>query len=238
AHAWVEVLTPEGWRTFDPTSGRGADTASTGYGLWQQAKHFFNWLEFTYASNVIAYDNDSRENLIQAVESRMTRPLYAGVNEGWFSRRLWDFKLFRLLADPGAVPVSSAAVVLGLALAAAGGVWGLRRWRLRRRAARIGLDALPEADRLRLARQLGFYDDLLQILARRQIVRPGHLTPLEFARSLLFLPANAYETVRRLTEVFYGVRYGGRELNAGLRHRLGRVIARLDDELGPPAGAR
>ncbi len=42
-----------------------------------------------------------------------------------------------------------------------------------------------------------------------------------------------YETVGRLTEVFYRVRYGGQELSGGLRRRLGRVIARLDEELGP-----
>ncbi len=84
----------------------------------------------------------------------------------------------------------------------------IRRWQLRRRAARIGLDALPPAEQLRLARQLGFYDDLLRILERRQIERPAHLTPLEFAKSLLHLPAGAYRSVRRLTEVFYRVRYG------------------------------
>ena len=233
AHAWVEVLTPDGWKTFDPTSSRGAESSEYNYGLYQQARHFFNWLEFTYANNVIAYDNDSRENLIQAVESQMTRPLYAGVNEGWITRRITDSKLYRMLTDPGSTAVRWLTAAVALAAAALAGRWFYRRWQLRRRAARAGLDALPEHERLRLARQLGFYDDLLRILERRRIARAEHETPLEFARGLLFLPTGTYETVRRLTEVFYRVRYGGQDLSGGLRRRLGRVIARLDEELGP-----
>ena len=53
----------------------------------------------------------------------------------------------------------------------------------------IGLDALPADERMRLARQLGFYDQLVQLLERRGLVRPHHLTPMEFSESLSFLPA-------------------------------------------------
>ena len=106
---------------------------------------------------------------------------------------------------------------------------------MRRRAARIGLEALPPGEQLRLARQLGFYDDLLQLLARHQITRPRHLTPLEFARSLAFLPATAYETVHRLTRMFYRVRFGKAELDAGQRRRLATTIGRLAAELTPGA---
>ena len=106
---------------------------------------------------------------------------------------------------------------------------------LRRRAARIGLENLSTSDRVRLLRQLGFYDDLLQLLARRQIARPKHLTPLEFSQSLLYLPSQAYDTIRRLTEVFYRVRYGEYELSPSLRRRLDTVITQLGDALGPPA---
>ena len=45
AHAWVEVLTPEGWRTFDPTSGRDANGGRTDSSMWQKMKHLFDWLE-------------------------------------------------------------------------------------------------------------------------------------------------------------------------------------------------
>ena len=45
----------------------------------------------------------------------------------------------------------------------------VQRYRLGRRAARIGLGALPAPDRLRLARKLAFYDELMRVLARHGI---------------------------------------------------------------------
>jgi hypothetical protein len=111
-------------------------------------------------------------------------------------------------------------------------VW--ERALLRRRAARIGIVALPEAQQFRLARQLRFYDDMLRLLRRHRIARPPHETPLEFSRSLTFLPADAYDTVQRLTTLFYKVRYGGAELPAPRQRRLVAVLARLGDELAGP----
>jgi hypothetical protein len=131
-------------------------------------------------------------------------------------------------------------VMVGLILLTLVGFIGwflLEKWTLRRRAARIGLEALPPSEQLRLARQLGFYDDLMKLLARHQISRPRHLTALEFSRSLTFLPAAAFETVRRLTQLYNRVRFGDAELDGGQRRRLGTVISRLEGELGALAAA-
>ena len=52
------------------------------------------------------------------------------------------------------------------------------------------------------------------------------------------MAAGAYETVRRLTQMFYRVRFGDAELDAGQRRRLATTIVRLADELAPrPAHA-
>lgn len=234
AHAWVEVLTTDGWKTFDPTSGRGDETANHDYGMWQQARHLFDWLESAYTNNVIYYNNESRDNLIQTMETQMNRPLYAGVNQGWITGRIKDWQLYQALADPSGGAVGGLIAVAALVTAGWYARKALRRWRLRQRAERIGLDALPPEERLRLARQLGFYDDLLLLLERRQIRRAAHQTPLEFARSLLYLPADAYETIHRLTELFYRVRYGQQNLSGGLRKRVSAVVAKLDADLGAP----
>jgi len=111
-------------------------------------------------------------------------------------------------------------------------VW--EKYRLRRRAARIGLDALPASDQLKLARQLGFYDDLMQLLERHQIVRPSHLTPWEFSESLAYLPNETFETIRRLTAIFYQIRYGRRELTVPRQRLLGNVIQRLQQFMQTP----
>ena len=227
AHAWVEVRTPEGWQTFDPTSGNEVGAAQVT--MWQRIRHVLDYVEFTYANSVIAFDNANQENLVNNVETRMTNTMYQGV--GWLaSLKAW------LASDRIDYITSHVVFVLvGLILLALVGFvfWFLlEKWTLRRRAARIGLEALSPAEQLRLARQLAFYDDLLQLLAGHNVHRPRHLTPMEFSRSLTFLPATAYETVRRLTGIFYRVRYGGAELDAGRQRRLIEVIGRLERELG------
>jgi hypothetical protein len=108
-----------------------------------------------------------------------------------------------------------------------------QRLRLTRRARRIGLDALGGSEARRLARQLGFYDELTRILERRNIERPPHQTPLEFGQSLNFLPYEAYQTIVRLTNIFYRIRFGNARLSAGQRRSLGRVIDRLQQQLLP-----
>ena len=236
AHSWVEVLTlgPDGaprWRTFDPTSATEDGAARAG--LWQKVKHLFDFLEFTYAKSVIAYDYENRENLMSGVNHAVQNTTQRGSQSlnsfrDWFDAKGWGVSS----------NVISGIVVL-IALALAGSVlWFVaERWALRRRAARIGLDKLSDADQMRLVRQLGFYDDLVRLLARHHISRPRHLTPLEFSRTLLHLPSEAYDTIRRLTQVFYRVRYGHAELSGGQQRRLGTVISRLEQRLGAPSAA-
>jgi hypothetical protein len=104
-----------------------------------------------------------------------------------------------------------------------------QRRRMRRRAARIGLGNLPPAEALRLARQLGFYERLMTLLEEHRVVRPPHQTPAEFGDALTFLPNQAYDTIRKLTKLFYAVRYGDRQLD----HDEQRDLESTVRELGP-----
>ena len=105
------------------------------------------------------------------------------------------------------------------------------RWRLRRRAKRIGIESLSTPDQLRLVRQLGFYNDLLRILERHHIQRPRHLTPLEFSRSLAYLPAQVYDDISRLTELFYRIRYGPTRRSTYSQRYLSAVVDRIQETL-------
>ncbi len=105
------------------------------------------------------------------------------------------------------------------------------RWRLHRRARRIGIDSLSTPDQLRLVRQLGFYNDLLRILERHDIQRPRHLTPLEFSRSLAYLPAQVYDDIFRLTELFYRIRYGPTRRSTYSQRYLAAVVNRIQQTL-------
>ena len=52
--------------------------------------------------------------------------------------------------------------------------------------------------------------------------------------SLAFLPSEAYHGVRRLTEIFYRIRYGRHELSPGQRAKLDQTIRGIEVVLGPP----
>jgi transglutaminase-like putative cysteine protease len=224
AHAWVEVLDPSGeWRTYDPTSGRGADNLIASAGLWRHTLQLVQFLEYTWADSVVAYDSESRANLITNVDRSLTNTAInssatPGKLRNWLNNHEDAFasKATNLLVA-GLIAVVIVSVFLYL----------LERWQLSRRAKRIGLDDLPASDQLRLVRQLGFYDDLVRLLERHRIMRPGHQTPMEFSRSIEFLPSEVFDAVHRLTAIFYRVRYGRHELTAGQQRHLAAVIAKI-----------
>lgn len=230
AHAWVEVRTPTGWKTFDPTGSLDVDQR-TGVGLLGRARHVVEYLEYTYANAVIAYDSQNRQSVIASIETGLaseTGKVSGKVSE-WRDYMLRDHPVG--FWDASSIALTCLMLLLIAIVLASLGWFLLERWLLRRRAARIGIESLPEDEQIRLARQLGFYDELLRLLARQHIVRPPHNTPLEFSQSLSFLPAEAYDTVQRLTNLFYRIRYGGADLPPSRRRRLSAVLTRLSDEL-------
>jgi hypothetical protein len=227
AHAWTEVLTTDGWKAFDPTSGNEASARLLS--VWQKTKHFFDFMEYTWQNSVIAYNSENRENLIQAVDTKLNQTASRSANDlSGLPKHFADFR------DAFASEVVGPLVgLLALGILAAFSWFFFERWKLRRRAMRIGIKDLPLSDQAKLVRQLGFYDDLLRLLEKHRIVRPAHLTPMEFSSSLSFLPSEVYDTIRRLTHLFYKIRYGSAELDDGQRRRLGTVIDRLSRTISP-----
>ncbi|MGA3067754.1 MAG: DUF3488 and transglutaminase-like domain-containing protein [Tepidisphaeraceae bacterium] len=226
AHAWCEVFTGSQWETFDPTSSTLAP-GSRLPGVFAKLSNVFDYLEFKWANSIVAYDRDQRETLVESLNSGISRAAVAGgQNMGQWPDRLnkWWERIRASLLD--------ATIVL-MILCGVASVVGflLERRKMRRRARRIGLTALPTAQQLRLARQLAFYDELLTVLDRHKIVRADHLTPLEFCRSLTFLPNAIYDDVCRLTELFYRVRFGGKELNSIRQRHLTAAVGRVERAL-------
>ena len=236
AHSWVEVMTPEGWMLFDPTSGRNAGTTARA-SLWQSLKHFADFLEYKWGEKVVAFDRTEQSKLMVRLDKFMTDLATE------LSRILSDFAPRRLLAVLDDVAgqatfwqvffdVLLAVIALMAAAIVVAVIWFLvQQRRLKRRAARIGFDALPIGEQLRLARQLRFYDRLTRALQRHRIVRPRHLTPMEFARSLSFLPAEVYDGVLRMTTLLYRVRFGRKDLPPARQRRLEIIVERMEGTL-------
>jgi hypothetical protein len=68
-------------------------------------------------------------------------------------------------------------------------------------------------------------------LARHGIRCAPNLTPSEFSRSIAFLPSELFDVVRRLTNIFYKIRYGEAELSSQQQRRLKTSIARIESAM-------
>lgn len=231
AHAWVEVRVGAGeqWEQFDPTTGREAVAARV-QTLWGRINRLAQFLEYSWADTVVAYDRERRDSLMSSVE----RGLTAGATRTQQSLASWD----RIWPQPSAwwvdprLVAGTIVLIMGVGVGAIG-YFAWERYRLFKRAARIGLKDLPDSDQLRLARQLGFYDEMIRMLAARGYVRAPHYTPLEFSESLTHLPAEAYDSVHRITRIYYRIRYGRARLGAEYIRRVRGVLTRLEPALGP-----
>ena len=228
AHAWVEVRTVNGWVSFDPTSGNVVDAKTAS--MWTRSKRIFDFLEYTWQNSVISYSAESRDNLVQTAESKLTQTATTSSQ----SLSGWRKKLDELGDTMASQIIGPVVGLLATAIIGAVGWFVFERWKLRRRARRIGIVDLPPSAQAKLIRQLGFYDDMMQLLERHRISRPAHLTPMEFCDSLSFLPSHSYDTIYRITQLFYKIRYGKAELNPGQLRRLATVIDRLGRQM--PSG--
>jgi len=237
AHAWVEVYTNQGWLTFDPTASQDA-IISQPNGIFARLTNIFEYLEYQWGANVVAYNQTNRQNLLDTMDNVMNRTASAGGQPIYNLERLFSL-LQPYLDQIGSFLISPTLIggimwVLGLTIVTLVAWFIYSRTRLRRRVRRMGLDQLPPGRREQLARQLAFYDDLLHLLERHHITSPPNLTMEEFSNSLTFLPSETYESVRRLTQLFYRIRFGETELSAPQRRRLANVIAQIQRVLDEP----
>lgn len=234
AHAWVEVLTLQGWKRFDPTvGGDGYTSALPGHGILRRLSDLVDYLQYKWATSVVTYSNQNRADILQHLDSFFTESTSRSRET---AQRVKDY----LLSERGYI-LSSRVLSAGIAgsilvLLAAITIFLAEKRRMYRRAERIGLGNLPAQRRLRLARQLAFYDDLLLALSRQRIHRDAHQTPLEFAQSLTYLPADAYQQVNGLTRIFYRIRFGEQRLSAPQRRNLHQIVVRLSHSLGRATG--
>ena len=253
AHAWVEALTSSGWRRYDPTPA-GGDFAAEEPGLFTRAtrgvRELGEYLQYAWQTNVVAYDQNDQEQVRDSLFARVDRELVRTIgnrDDDGPSRiaaiKDWVVGQFQAVLRrvgvvggvAGLVATVAAGLLLLLPLAAGIAIlyFAAERFRLRRRAKRIGLNDLPPEERRRLARQLGFYDDLVQLLDRRGLRRRPSQTPREFAGDLAaVVPPAAFAAIGGLTDVFYRVRFGDAHVSPMRRRLLDRTVERLERSFG------
>ena len=176
AHAWVEVLTTEGWKSFDPTSGIDDDSTARADSLKQRIGDSLDYLEYTWANSVIGYDHDNRENLINKVEAGMTNAAINVSTQGAMDRLAGKSAVYLIGSTTFRIRCRLSDRwwrMMVVAMLTAVIVFLLERWKIRRRVSHIGLQALSTEEQIRLARQLRFYDDLCNCSIASRFIAPG-----------------------------------------------------------------
>ena len=211
AHSWVEAQLPgRGWVTLEPTPPSRDRIGPSE--VFRDLRAALDALRAYWITQVVSYDLRTQLSGLRQLR-RFFKSLSWGGDHGAPGG---DPKKNR----SDGMPLDTTLVTLGLALAlsALAVVWLVRR--ARRRKAQRGLSASARA-----AQRL--YRELEQVLERRGLARPPHVTPEAHARALAEQGFSAAPAVRDLTDAYVRTRYGAYELETerltALRSKLREV---------------
>ncbi|MFW6060731.1 MAG: DUF4129 domain-containing transglutaminase family protein [Phycisphaeraceae bacterium] len=236
AHAWTEVeLGPElGWRHFDATpSAEVSAEHAPGAGWWLEARQIYDYIESTWLSWIVAYDPKTRSALLDEVKDSVAQR--GEHSEHWLASLLDRFRRLPELWEFDYLTYTIGGITLaGLGL----GVTILVRTLIvrRRRLAALQLTALPRQRRRDLARRLRFYIYMLEMLERHGYMRPRWQSPQAFAHELAEANPMRFDPVVALTELFYEVRFGYREVDEDRRQRIRAHLKQLEYALAETRG--
>ncbi len=222
AHAWAEVrVGTYSWLRLDPTPSETLAELQERRRSWADGlRWFYDRVEFLWNSHVVTFDSGSQAALADRVSGAWQRS-FRGWMEGARAelKRLNDFFVFGQAGTAWLVLVGFAGV---LAVAAVVSV-RRRRQRLRRATGVTGRDAAAR----QLLRQLGFWIDGLDALARRGFAKPPCRSPRAHVAALAERDPDLAERFGELVELYYRVRFAGEEMNAERRSRAEALVKTL-----------
>ncbi|MEX0654246.1 MAG: DUF3488 and transglutaminase-like domain-containing protein [Phycisphaeraceae bacterium] len=236
AHAWTEIHAgPEqGWRTFDPTApAELAAEHRVASSWWATLWQLYDHAEFAWIRSVVAFDHRSRESVIEGMQDSLEG---AADDKATWTGQVWAFlrnlpDIWRL--DRVSYTVAGLIIIaIGICLGYLARLLVIRRQRL----VALQLTALPRAKRRGLARRLRFYLTMLDMLDRHGYVRPSWQSPFSFAQELAEANPMRFDPVVSLTELFYEIRFGHRELDHNRRQRITAHLKQLEHALANPRG--
>jgi transglutaminase-like putative cysteine protease len=190
AHSWVEAWIDGRWMTFDPTP---PDTLS-GNSLLSRAMLFFDAADQFWQDWVVGYNLERQVILANRMGDSSRNMQFPKFDA--FSGFNLDTLFFKVLGIVGA---------LGFLCAGAWKLFGresLKWWRARAgfRRAQRGQGQASDATLL--------YERMLAYLSKRNIRKPPHITPEEFARSLT--EPSVSPLVLELTGLYNEFRFGAK----------------------------
>jgi len=230
AHAWVEIDCGEqGWQVFDGTPPADIQREhAVDRSILSTLRELYEHLEFMWLDTFVTYDKETRDEMLTGIgdsirkttgdKSSVLGSLLAAIAE---LPELWRLNRVNFLL----MVVILIFIILGVS--------SLIRTVLirRRRLAALQLTRLPRAERRTLARRLSFYLHMLDLLERHGQVRPVWQSPFKFATDLQTASPQRYAPVVALTEEFYEIRFGHRDLDDPRQSRIKALLKQLEQTL-------
>lgn len=230
AHAWAEVRVGDaGWRTYDPTPPADVAEEHRVSRSWLSGvRELYDYLEFQWLRTVVTYDSKTRQQLLTDFnqsfhDAAANKQSWFGVAVDWFRQlpRRWSLDKF---ANTLVAVISFFIIVGCLSL--------IRMLIVRqRRLAALQLTALPRRKRRGMTRRLAFYLRMLDMLERYGYVRPAWQSPFGFAQELAAANPMRFDPVIALTELFYEIRFGHRDLDTARKGRIKAHLRQLENAL-------
>ncbi|MBI1335950.1 MAG: DUF3488 domain-containing protein [Phycisphaera sp.] len=230
AHAWNEVYCgDEGWVEFDATPpDLVAQEHHVNRTFFTSLREVYQHMEFLWISTVIAYDARTRTAVLNNVD-RSIRSITTDRGTTLRSVYQWVVDFFREFRFDS-LSISLIAFILVFILV---GVFSLIRTLMvrRQRLVALRLTQLPRSQRHSLAKRLRFYLQMLDILERHGHHREPWQTPAAFAQQLAYADPMRFDPVVLLTEQFYEVRFGYRQIDDRRRKLIRAHLKQLEHAL-------
>ncbi|MBQ71712.1 MAG: hypothetical protein CMJ67_02275 [Planctomycetaceae bacterium] len=209
AHAWVEVrVGPINWRQFDPTSTEVLEELQAGRRSWaDEFRWIYDRFDFLWNSRIVAFDGDDQATL--AEEASVVARNRAETLLEWVKRTANRVNRYFMLGPAGYIWLGVVFVVLVVGVLTI--ITVVRRRRMIR--AVIG-KASP-----RVAREAGFYLDLLDAFARAGFPKPSYRSPRNHVDFLREIRPDLAKAAAPLVDLFYEIRFGDRRLGPDSRRR-------------------
>jgi len=207
AHSWVEVYFPEtnSWVTFDPTPAAGR-TEPQSAGLAAQLGKYAEALELIWFQYVVGYDKQEQRSLAASLHNRV------------FDYRRIAYEIFESVKSK--VPsVSSSGILLALGLITV--LVTVIFVRVLKLGWRRGLRISRGTHEPKTA-SVEFYQRLMDLLARRGLLRLNDQTPLEFASSL------GSREALTITRLYNRVRFGSQKLSQAELQEINQALRDLE----------
>ncbi len=235
AHAWTEVYCAQrGWILMDPTppaSLAEEHFQERGWSTWM--REFYEHFEYSWITNIVGYDKATQAAVVTSVGGTMQQQLQDP--NRITGKALANLKKF--IEDWRFDPLNTGILIVIVLSIGMAGFTLVRLWIIRRRRlVALQLTRLPRRQRRTLAKRLNFYLVMLDMLERHGYERPAWQSPFSFAQELTHKNPLQFEPVLALTEHFYEIRFGHRDLDIDRRKLIRAHLSRLEETLGTTRG--